>query len=87
MDIEVVPISRRSIHSPCRRPRGALPAATAWQIGTAQYNRMKVATGRWALEEPTGPNDTDGIATWGLAGDLVMGTAAVTNREVNLTFD
>jgi hypothetical protein len=87
MDVEVVPLGSFDPYAMSKAVPGALPAATSWQVGTAQYNRMKVATGRWALEAPTGPSDANGIATWGLAGNIVQGTAAVTNREINITFD
>lgn len=87
MEIEVPLTATFDAFAMSKAAPAGLPSATAWQIGSTQYNRLKVATGRWALEAPTGPNNSDGIATWGLAGDLVMGTAATTNREVNLTFD
>jgi hypothetical protein len=54
MDVEVVPLATFDPFAMSKARRRALPAATSWQIGTAQYNRMKVVTGRWALEAPTG---------------------------------
>lgn len=87
MEVEVVPIATFDPFAMSKAVPASLPAATNWTVGTAQYNRMKVVTGRWALEAPTGPNDADGIATWGLTGLLVQGTAATSNREINIVFD
>lgn len=87
MDVEVVPLATFDPFAMSKAVPANLPAATSWQIGNNQYNRMKVVTGRWALEAPNGPNDSDGIATWGLTGLLVQGTAATSNREINITFD
>lgn len=87
MDVEVVPIATFDAFAMSKATPANLPATTVWQIGTVQYNRMKVTTGRWALEAPTGPNDASGIATWTLAGNLVQGTAPTSNREVNIVFD
>jgi hypothetical protein len=37
---------------------GAIDTKPAFQIGTAQYNRMKFFGGRWALEAPAHPMST-----------------------------
>lgn len=65
---------------------GAGLPASAWQVGTAQYNRVKVVTGRWALEAPNMGADK-GLNTFSLAGNLVMGTEGVTGREAYIKFD
>jgi hypothetical protein len=59
---------------------------TAWQLGTQQYNRIKFATGRWAMEMPSlgGQND---IAVQTVAGNLVQGTEPIRARELLITYD
>lgn len=56
------------------------------QIGGTQYNRMRLFTGRIALEPPT-RTEVNGLAGWGLAGNLVAATESVSGREVRLVFD
>lgn len=58
---------------------------TAYQFGTAQYNRLKVQTGVWALEMPA-LGAQSGLMTQSLVGNLTGG-APVTGRELNLLFD
>jgi hypothetical protein len=65
---------------------GASNPLSTWQLGTAQYNRMKGQTGRWALEAP----DLGAVAsinTAKLAGNLIIGAAPTSNREINFLFD
>lgn len=87
MDVEVVPIATFDPFAMSKAVPANLPASTSWQIGATQYNRMKVTTGRWALEAPAGPNDSDGIGTWTLAGNIVQGTSPTLNRDINIVFD
>jgi hypothetical protein len=65
---------------------GTAQPFTAWQVGTGQYNRFKVATGRWAMEAPTrGANN--GLVTTTAAGNLVQGSEPLKGSELLLTFD
>jgi hypothetical protein len=59
---------------------------TTWQIGTAQYNRLRVFTGNWALEAP-GLGADRGINTVALTGNLVQGTEPIAAREFRLVYD
>lgn len=65
---------------------GANNPTSSWQIGTVQYNRVKIATGQWALEAP-GDGADHAIKTWNLTGNLVQGTAPTLGREFVLTYD
>lgn len=65
---------------------GAIDTKAQLQIGTAQYNRLKVFTGRWALEAP-GHADVNGLSGWNLQGNLVAGTEPVGLREIRLVYD
>lgn len=69
---------------------GAAQPASAWQIGQSGapgiYNRVKVVTGRWALEAP-GIGSDKGLNTYNLAGNLVANTEAITGREAYIRFD
>lgn len=58
----------------------------AWQIGTAQYNRLKVATGTWMFGRPA-RSSANGLLTWDLAGRLLAGSETASSREIQLTFD
>lgn len=87
MAVEVVALATFDPFTISKAAPAGKPASSAWAVGSVQYNRMKVVTGRWALEAPGGPANTDGIATWNLTGGLVIGTAVTTNREINVTFD
>lgn len=59
---------------------------TTWQIGTAVGNRMKVLTGRWRAKPPKiGGQNSINIVT--LNGQLGLGSAPTTNREVNYLYD
>lgn len=60
--------------------------SSAWQVGTVQYNRAKVTTGRWALEAPKISGDR-AINVYTLAGNLEQGTEGVSLREMNIKFD
>lgn len=59
---------------------------TAWQVGNTALNRLKVATGRWAIEMP-GLGAANGLATQTVAGNLVQGTEPVKSSELLLTYD
>lgn len=65
---------------------GTAQPFSAWQLGTQQYNRIKVATGRWAMEMPT-LGGQNGIAVQTVAGNLVQGTEPVRGRELLITYD
>lgn len=58
----------------------------SWQIGTAQYNRMKIATGQWLLKRPA-RGSANGLLTWDLAGPLKAGSETASGREIQLIFD
>lgn len=63
---------------------GTIP--TSWQVGTAQYNRLKIVTGRWAIEAPKKGN-RNGLVTADLTGFLVQGSEATSGRELYLLYD
>jgi hypothetical protein len=65
---------------------GAIDTKAQYQWGNAQYNRLKVFTGRWAIEAPTHP-DVNNLSGWDLQGDLVLGTEPVGLRELRLLYD
>lgn len=65
---------------------GAIDTKAQYQYGTVQYNRLKVFSGRWALEAPTHA-DVNNLSGWDLQGDLVLGTEPVGLRELRLFFD
>jgi hypothetical protein len=58
---------------------------SAWQVGTTQYNRLKVQTGRWQLRPPRQVG-LDGISGFELTGRLGAG-AVTSGRELNLLYD
>lgn len=65
---------------------GATDTKLTTHVGNTQYNRMRLFTGRIALEPPT-RTEVNGLAGWGLAGNLVAATEAVSGRELRLVFD
>lgn len=65
---------------------GASNPLTTWQLGTAQYNRLKGQTGRWQLEKPD-LGAQNAINTVHLSGALLIGAAPTSSREINLLFD
>jgi hypothetical protein len=65
---------------------GAANPLSTWALGTVQYNRMKGQTGRWALEAPD-MGAINAINTAKLAGNLIIGAAPTSNREINFLFD
>ena len=90
MEIQVVPLAT---FNPYVLSKQAWPGGTDtkvnFQIGTAQFNRVKFALGQWLFGTP--PNsDSGGIATWNLQGkiaarSLVGGAGA--GREILITVD
>lgn len=65
---------------------GASQPVSSWQVGTAQYNRVKIVTGRWALESPAIGADR-GINTYTLQGNLVALSESTTTREAYVRYD
>jgi len=61
-----------------------LPVQFQW--GSAQYNRLKVFTGRWALKAP-GDAAVNNLSGWDLNGELVQTTEATSGREIRLLYD
>lgn len=85
MVVETVPLATFDPFAMSKASGAGLPT-TAYQFGTVQYNRAKVVTGRWALEAP-GDGADRGLKTWPLQGNLVMGTEAITGRELYIRYD
>ena len=85
MLVETVPLATFDPFAMSKANGATLPT-TAYQFGTAQYNRAKIVTGRWALEAP-GDGADRGLKTWNLQGNLVMGSEAVTGRELYVRYD
>lgn len=65
---------------------GAAQPFSTWQIGTTQYNRIKISTGRWAMEAPSF-SQQNGLWLWNVTGNLVQGTETTRQRELLITFD
>lgn len=85
MTVEVPLLTSFDIFAAAKLAGSANPLST-WAIGTVQYNRMKVQTGRWALEAPE-LGAVNSINTAHLQGNLIIGAAPVSNREINFLFD
>jgi len=86
MEVEVVPLST---FNPYAISKQAYPGATDtkvnFQVGAAQFNRVKFALGQWAFATP--PNsDNSGLATWNLSGDILARSLA-SGREITITVD
>jgi hypothetical protein len=64
---------------------GAANPLTVHAIGTVQYNRLRVETGRWQLEKPE-MGAASNINTLKLNGNLIIGAAPTTSREINFIF-
>lgn len=65
---------------------GAIDTKPQFQIGSAQYNRMKFFGGRWALEMPGHP-DVNNLSGWQLQGNLVLNSEPTGLRESRILFD
>lgn len=87
-DVEQVALATFDPYAISKQPGGAGATDTelVTHVGNTQYNRMRLFTGRIALEPPT-HSEVNGLAGWGLAGNLVAGTEAVSGRELRLVFD
>jgi hypothetical protein len=87
MDVEQVSLATFDPYAASKQnSSGAIDTKSTIQLGTAQYNRMKFYTGRWALEAP-GHGDVNNLSGWNLAGALVLGTEPVGFRESRIFFD
>jgi hypothetical protein len=64
---------------------GANNPLTVHQVGTVQYNKCLIETGRWQLEKPE-MGAVNLINTVKLAGNLVIGAAPISLREINFKF-
>lgn len=85
MTVEVPLLSSFDIFAAAKATGASNPLST-WQIGTVKYNEMKVQTGRWALEAPE-LGAVNSINTAHLQGNLIIGAAPTSNREINFLFD
>ncbi|MEX1185320.1 MAG: hypothetical protein WEA80_01865 [Gemmatimonadaceae bacterium] len=86
MEIQVVPLAT---FDPYVLGKQAWPGGTDtkvdFQVGAAQFNRVKFALGQWAFGTP--PNsDNSGIATWNLQGRILARSLA-SGREITITAD
>jgi hypothetical protein len=87
MDVEQVSLATFDPYAASKQnSSGAIDTKPVFQIGSAQYNRMKFFGGRWALEAP-GHGDVNNLSGWNLNGALVLGTEAVGLRESRIVFD
>lgn len=87
MDVEQVTLSTFDPYAASlQNSSGAIDTKPQFQIGTAQYNRLKFFGGRWALEAPR-HSDVNSLSGWHLEGNLVLGTEATGGREMRLLFD
>jgi hypothetical protein len=85
MTIEVVTLATFDPFALSKAAGGSTPVS-AWQIGTASGDRLKIATGRWALTAPK-PGATKSIVTYGLDGTLGAGASGAAAREIALLYD
>lgn len=83
--VELPAIATFDVFAAAKATGTGLPLTTS-QLGTVQYNRMKIQTGRWQLEAPDQAADKS-IVTAKLAGNLLIGSAPTSNREINFLFD
>jgi hypothetical protein len=87
MDVEQVTLATFDPYAASKQnSAGAIDTKPVFQIGTAQYNRMKFFGGRWALEAP-GHGDVNNLSGWQLAGGLVLNTEPTGLRESRIVFD
>lgn len=84
MLVETVPLATFDPFTLSKTAGSGLPS-TSYQFGTVPYNRVKIVTGRWALEKP-GDGADRGLKTYNLTGNLV-GDEAVTGRELYIRYD
>jgi hypothetical protein len=84
MVIEVGALASFDPFATSRLTGTSLPT-TAWQVGTIQYNRAKVRTGRWQLRPPRQVG-LDGIVGFELNGRLGAG-ATTSGREIEILYD
>lgn len=89
MEVEAVPLTVFNPYQVSRRSGSEQvtfgeESKAVIHVGSAQYNRLKLSTGRWSLRHPT--SGGTGIKLWTLAGRLVAGTHA-NGRELELLFD
>lgn len=83
--VETVPLATFDPFTLSKAAGAALPISN-YQVGTVQYNRMKVVTGRWEIEAP-GDGSDRGLKTWSLAGNLARASEATTGRELYIQYD
>jgi hypothetical protein len=85
MTVEVPALAAFDPYAVARASSATAPVSN-WQVGAAQYNRVKIATGRWAIEAP-GDGSDRALKTWDLTGLLVQGTEGVDSRELTIKYD
>jgi hypothetical protein len=85
MVVETPALTTFDPHGIAKAAGGTAPT-TAYQIGTAAGNRLKVQTGRWSLRAPRA-GAVNGLSTMTLEGGLGIGSAPTTNREINYLYD
>jgi hypothetical protein len=87
MDVEQVTLATFDPYAASKQnSAGGIDTKPVFQIGIAQYNRMKFFGGRWALEAP-GHGDVNNLSGWQLAGGLVLNTEPTSLRESRIVFD
>lgn len=85
MTVKIPALATFDLFAAAKLTGASLPLST-WQLGTVKYNEMKGQTGIWQLE-PIGPGSNKALVTAKLAGNLLIGGAPTSSREINFLFD
>lgn len=65
---------------------GSAQPVSAWQLGQAAADRVKVLTGKWSVVWPD-IGDSNSLVTYGINGSLGAGATGATTRELSLLYD
>jgi hypothetical protein len=87
-EIEVVPLATFDPYTLGKQATGGgvgTDTKLSFQIGAAQFNRVKFALGQWAFRTPP-QNDSSGLVTWPLAGKILARTLA-SGSAIAITVD
>lgn len=87
-EIEVVPLATFDPYTLGKQATGGgvgTDTKLSFQVGAAQFNRVKFALGQWAFRTPP-QNDSSGLVTWPLAGKILARTLA-SGRAIAITVD
>lgn len=85
-EIEVVPLATFDPYTIAAQGSvGQTDTKVGFQVGAAQFNRVKFALGQWAFRRPP-LGDSSGLVTWPLAGKINARSLA-SGREILITVD